>query len=778
MPDTVTPKAMPVLLVLAVLGLWATINGVETWAPDAHLRLPDEAAVLAQASRDAERLGCRLSSDPTLRISAGWRLSSTAGELQALVETTRDRGVRRRLLEQAPPLRVGVRYSEVVGPNAATGPLLLEYDGDSKLLGVSFGLNPQTLGTMPKGSLRHDFADLVARRLLGDSVQVTSSETMPEGRHWIYHRGPQPAEDSPVAYVHLATDGAWVGHRQPAPKLVRGAETLAFWTWPVASQLQFYVLVILAFGTLGLLFWRLNERRAGFNQLPVLAVILLAGLTPLLWHYNEGDFRILGALWLYLVLNQVGVILVWVVAEAELREMRPGAVESWDRLIRWKPLASTGRDLLVGLAGGAALAGYLSASGVLASLLGGGYGDMLVILPDYWSLPTALNWGLALAAMTALFVGCGGRLWGRAGALFGMVLATAGWSVVTPVAPLGWGFGFGLVASLFAGWIVWRFGLAALAVACVTALALPTAWVAWSVFPWMTMSAILSSLPLLLLPLGIALVHRAPEYGLPRAVAPAYVSDLEQRAKLQGEVSLLRNLQLSLLPVERPEVPDGVDLAWRMIPADTVGGDFLDVIEDTEGRLWLAVADAAGHGIGCSILTAFTKAAVAEHAVAGATVGDAMANIRRLFGRLRSNHRAMVTLLLAQWDPSRGQLSVVSAGHPPLLVYDGETVQELGHPALPLGNRLDCDDVQDSLVGLTQAVLVAYSDGVPEAKCPKGKPFTYERWPEILPTHAASPADRILDLLLDAVDGHREERPADDDVTAMVIKLETEGPNP
>ena len=34
----------------------------------------------------------------------------------------------------------------------------------------------------------------------------------------------------------------------------------------------------------------------------------------------------------------------------------------------------------------------------------------LVILPDYWSLPTPLNWGLALAALTALLVAFGGRL--------------------------------------------------------------------------------------------------------------------------------------------------------------------------------------------------------------------------------------------------------------------------------------------------------------------------------------------------------------------------------
>ena len=98
-----------------------------------------------------------------------------------------------------------------------------------------------------------------------------------------------------------------------------------------------------------------------------------------------------------------------------------------------------------------------------------------------------------------------------------------------------------------------------------------------------------------------------------------------------------------------------------MMPADLVGGDFLDLVEDSTGRVWMAMADVAGHGISCSVLTAFTKAAVAQYAVAGASPAEALGGIRWLFARLQ-HRRTLVTLLLSCWDPKRGELRVTTAG--------------------------------------------------------------------------------------------------------------------
>ncbi len=338
-----------------------------------------------------------------------------------------------------------------------------------------------------------------------------------------------------------------------------------------------------------------------------------------------------------------------------------------------------------------------------------------------------------------------------------------------------------LLAAIVVGYVIWHYGLLTSTITCITALSLPTLWVAGAAFSHLWFSACLSGLPLLVLVAGLLIVRHAPRQGGQESIAPAYISQLERTARLEAEVDLLRSFQLALLPAATYGIIAGAEVAWRMTTADTVGGDYLDLIEDADGRLWCAVADVAGHGISCSVLSAFTKAAVTEHAVAGVTPAIAMARIRRLFARLRTQRtmtqRTMVTMLLALWDPVSRELRVTTAGHPPLLLCEvfppqGE-VRELGTASPPLGVGLGktANEEEQCCVCPFGVVLVAYTDGVVEALSSAGTPFGYERWPSLLPQLVRRPADAILDTLLAEVTGHLEGRPADDDVTAIVVKV-------
>ncbi len=133
----------------------------------------------------------------------------------------------------------------------------------------------------------------------------------------------------------------------------------------------------------------------------------------------------------------------------------------------------------------------------------------------------------------------------------------------------------------------------------------------------------------------------------------------------------------------------------------------------------------------------------------------------------------MVTLLLAVWDPAKRRLMVANAGHPPLLIHDG-SLREAGHPSSPLGTGLEHQvDLEEILQLEPGAVLVGYTDGVPEASAPSGETFGYERWAQRLTELAGQgrPAAEILDRLLADVTRHRSGRPAGDDVTAVVLRL-------
>lgn len=775
---------------LVLLGLGGAVLGfvaVERWSPDWSLKPTPQERLLEQAALDAADLGYRPESAGTVQVSAGPRFFASLNGLAPLVEAHPDPELRRQLIDRAPPLRLGVRFWRAVAPNGATGTMLLEYDCDARLVAASFGIAGLDQRGLPPPS-REYFADRLAGMLLGDPLPMREETGLGGPVEFLYRR----ADDMPNAYVYLGSEGGWMAELQPVPVLVVTHSASALWDRLPLVQALVWTTGGLAVLALVVLLWRLGRRRAGFGQAPYVAALLAVGLLPMIGQW-QGSTSLVALIWAYYVLTQVAVVLGWTVGEAELRDAQPAALEHWDRSVGRRPVAETGRQLMIGVAVGCLLGGALAASGEMVAQWGGGYRSVLVLLPDYWTLSSPLNVGLALAATVAFLVGLGGRLgrvlghlggrrggsWEetgvRVGVLAGAVLSGLAWALVTPVAPLRWSLVVGLCLGLASGWIVWYCGLLTVTVACVTALSLPTAVLAWSVPQHLGIVAAIASLPVPLFVLGWLVWRRAPTTGDIRAVMPSYVSDREHEARLEGEVELLRNLQLALLPPRRKSAVGDVEVAWRMIPADLVGGDFLDVIEDDEGRLWLAVADVAGHGISCSVLTAFTKAAVAEHAVAGTGPAEALSRIRRLFGRLHPSRRTLVTLQLALFTPGSRELRVASAGHPPLLVRDPGGVREVGLGGSPLGVDLGDDAAEEVVHCPDETLVVAFTDGVGEAVSPDDEAFGYERWQTLLARMDGTSAQQVLERLLAAVEEHRRGRPADDDVTAAVLRIAPPG---
>ena len=67
--------------------------------------------------------------------------------------------------------------------------------------------------------------------------------------------------------------------------------------------------------------------------------------------------------------------------------------------------------------------------------------------------------------------------------------------------------------------------------------------------------------------------------------------------KLDREIKLAREIQMSTLPSEMPRLAD-YDMAGQFCPADQTGGDTFDLVPLDEHRLFLLLGDASGHGIG------------------------------------------------------------------------------------------------------------------------------------------------------------------------------------
>ena len=83
--------------------------------------------------------------------------------------------------------------------------------------------------------------------------------------------------------------------------------------------------------------------------------------------------------------------------------------------------------------------------------------------------------------------------------------------------------------------------------------------------------------------------------------------EVADRLTLKRDLEIAREIQLAMLPQEMV-VGGGIEAYGFTRPANTVGGDFYDVLPMTDGRLVIALGDVAGKGSPAALLMALTLA--------------------------------------------------------------------------------------------------------------------------------------------------------------------------
>src|ERR1700691_2067511 len=72
-------------------------------------------------------------------------------------------------------------------------------------------------------------------------------------------------------------------------------------------------------------------------------------------------------------------------------------------------------------------------------------------------------------------------------------------------------------------------------------------------------------------------------------------------ARVQQDLDAARLIQRSLLPQELPNI-EGYSVCFRSVTCYEVGGDYLDIVEQPDGSILLAVADVAGKRLAAATL--------------------------------------------------------------------------------------------------------------------------------------------------------------------------------
>lgn len=242
-----------------------------------------------------------------------------------------------------------------------------------------------------------------------------------------------------------------------------------------------------------------------------------------------------------------------------------------------------------------------------------------------------------------------------------------------------------------------------------------------------------------------------------------------ERQQMAREMQLANELQLKLLPNPRVVQPEA-RAAARVIPAESVGGDFFLLARLDRDRTGVLIGDVSGHGYQSALIMALALSAAGIHVQAAFDPSIALEAVHRSLRDELESTEMSISMCYAVIDTRVGELRFANAGHPHafMLSADGQLAR-LGAVAPPLGW---CDDTIEECVMTWKPGhrLVFFTDGMVDARDAAGRRLSEQPLLDTLAsmTHGESP-DQMLEALFSQLHAHVGRTALRDDCTVVVV---------
>lgn len=277
------------------------------------------------------------------------------------------------------------------------------------------------------------------------------------------------------------------------------------------------------------------------------------------------------------------------------------------------------------------------------------------------------------------------------------------------------------------------------------------------------------------------------------------VQEIALEERLRHELAIATTVQQRLFP-ERPPEMASLELSGVCYPARGVGGDYYDFIPLGQGKLGIAVADVAGKGISAALLMCTVQASLRSQAqTVNGHLTELVSSMNKLL-HVSTDASSYATFFYAQFDERTGLLTYVNAGHnPPIIVRAAKSVKVQGvgagahETSIPdeqisgsngraevrllttggpiIGAFDDCVYEQETIQMESGDLLVAYTDGVTEARDAEDVEFGEESLQHIIDSSVNVPAHELSERIVQSVREWCGEVPPHDDLTLVVMRV-------
>jgi serine phosphatase RsbU (regulator of sigma subunit) len=270
----------------------------------------------------------------------------------------------------------------------------------------------------------------------------------------------------------------------------------------------------------------------------------------------------------------------------------------------------------------------------------------------------------------------------------------------------------------------------------------------------------------------IDLLHAVANQGAVAIENARLFQENLEKQRMEEELAIGRELQLSMLPTACPEIK-GFEIAAFSESAREVGGDFYDFIEISESELGIVIGDVTGKSVSGALVMSASRSIFRMLGEDKLTVSESMIRANR---RTKKDIKTgmFVALLYAVLSAKDMSLSLCSAGQTqPVFrsAMSGETtLVETQGDTFPLGilDEVGYEETQLKLEAGDKVIL--YTDGIVEAMNEQEEMFGFDRLIEVIRKSQTKTAESLLEEIKGKVNEFAGAAAQHDDITIIVVQ--------
>ena len=249
------------------------------------------------------------------------------------------------------------------------------------------------------------------------------------------------------------------------------------------------------------------------------------------------------------------------------------------------------------------------------------------------------------------------------------------------------------------------------------------------------------------------------------------LQEVIEKERMEEELSIAKDLQVSMLPAACPEI-EGIDMAAYSMAAKEVGGDFYDFIGMGSHRAGLVIGDVTGKSVSGALVMSASRSIFRMLSEENLSVSDIMIRANR---RTKKDIKSgmFVALLYAVLDAKESRISMCSAGQTQPVYYSARkgsaVLLETKGDTFPLGILEEVDYQETTIDFQPGDRIVFYTDGIVEAMNGEKELFGFDRLLRVVQDSASADAKAMLEKILEDVDAFAGDTAQHDDLTVIVV---------